>query len=78
MSRIKKRLIIVVVALIALFGIYKGGLYFLQEKSCRDYAIAWLEIDDKNPLVGQEKTSGYNNIEKYQKMYNECMFLQGY
>ena len=77
MTMIKKTVIFIVLVA-SLFGLYKLWLYKTREKSCRDYAMAWLEIDEEHPLKGQEDTTGYSNTEKYKKMYEDCMFLQGY
>ncbi len=71
-------IIIGIIIVISLFGLYKWWLYQAREKSCRDFASSYLNLDDKYPLPGQKATSGYNNVDKYKKMYDECMFLQGY
>lgn len=78
MTKTMKLILISVLIVVSLFGLYKWWLHGVREKSCRDYATAWLSLDDKYPHKGQEATSGYKNVDKYKKMYEECMFLQGY
>ncbi len=77
MNKTTKLILISVLIILSLFGLYKWWLHGVREKSCRDFASGWLNLDDKYPLKGQESTSGYN-VDKYKKMYDECIFLQGY
>lgn len=73
-----KLILISILIVVSLFGLYKWWLHGVKEKSCRDFATGHLNLDNKYPLKGQEATSGYSNIEKYKKIYEDCMFLQGY
>ena len=73
-----KLILIVILVIVSVSVLYKWWIHGVREKSCRDFASGNLEIDSKYPLKGQETTSGYHNIGKYEKMYKDCMFLQGY